>query len=311
MVPVVTLTLNPALDVSTTTPRIAPAHKLRCTAARVDPGGGGINVARVIHRLGGAVRAVYPVGGATGERLRRLVDAEQLASDCVAIAGDTRESFSVLEEASGLEYRFVLPGATLADAEWQACLLRTLAAAQGAIVVASGSLPPGVPPDTYARLARLLAPAGGRLVLDASGPALAAALEAGVWLVKPSLRELEELVGAGLPDTAARLAACRTLIGRGSAEIVALSLGAEGALLVTAAHAWQAPAVAVPVAGTIGAGDSFVGGLLRSLTDGSPLEEALRWAMAVAAAALLSTGTALGRAEDVRRLLAQVRIVRS
>lgn len=309
MTPILTLTLNPAVDVSTRTPRVEPTHKLRCAPPRIHPGGGGINVARVITRLGGTATALYPVGGATGQRLRQLLDAEGVVSECLPIAGETRESFSVLEEAGGSEYRFVLPGPVLSQAEWRACLDRAVAAAAGcAFVVASGSLPPGVPLDAYAQLARLLAGSGARLVLDTSGPALAAGLGPGVHLVKPSLREFEELTGARLPDTGARVSACRALIASGRAQMVALSLGAQGALLVSGSGAWQANALSVPVLSSIGAGDSFLAGLVLQLASGAAPGEALRWAIAASAAALLSEGTGLCSADDVARLLPQVRV---
>ncbi len=304
---IVTLTLNPALDLSTRTAKVEPAHKLRCAAAQAHPGGGGINVARVIDRLGGSVKALYPAGGPTGERLGQLLDQEGVPRMAVSIAGETRESFSVVEEASGREYRFVLPGPRLAPQEWQDCLESTAAAAAGcAFVVASGSLPPGVPADGYAQLARRLAQARIPLVLDTSGPALAEALQAGVHLIKPSLRELEELTGAVLGTSGARVEACRAIIARGQAQVVALSLGAEGALLVTAREAWQAPALPVAVAGTIGAGDSFLAGLVFAVARGEPLPEAFRTAMAASAAALLRPGTSLCRPEDVAALRPQV-----
>lgn len=309
MARILTLTMNPAVDVSTRTAKVEPTHKLRCGPATVHPGGGGINVARVVQRLGGQVRAVFPAGGLNGDVLCRLLRAEAVPDECVPIAGETRESFSVHEEASGLDWRFVLPGPALDPGETQACLDRAAALAEdGGMVVASGSLPPGVPEDFYARLARPLAARGVRLVLDSSGPALAAALEAGVYLVKPSLRELHDLTGSPLDDTAQRLAACRDLIARGRAGIVALSLGAQGALLVSREGAWQAPALPVQVASTIGAGDSFVGGLVHALQRGDALDAAFRQAMAASAAALLSPGTALCRPEDVARLAPQVQV---
>ncbi|HSV80174.1 MAG TPA: 1-phosphofructokinase family hexose kinase [Ramlibacter sp.] len=304
---ILTLTPNPAVDVSTATCKVAPTHKLRCRTARVHPGGGGINVARVVARLGGEVNALYPAGGVTGDLLERLLREEGVPAMRIAIAGETRESFAVHEETTGLDWRFVLPGPTLSATEWQACLDRTLAAAEGCgIVVASGSLPPGVPDDGYADLARLLAARGTALVLDTSGPALAAALDVGVHLVKPSLRELEELTGTVLPDQAARVAACSEMVRRGSAHLVALSLGAEGAVMVSRYQAWHAPALDVPVASTIGAGDSFLGGLVAGLARGSAPDAALAQAIATSAAALLTAGTALCRREDVDRLLPRV-----
>lgn len=311
MAEILTLTMNPAVDVSTRTTKVEPTHKLRCAPAIQHAGGGGINVARVVHRLGGAVRAVFPTGGLNGQVLCRLLEAEGVRSECVSIAGETRESFSVFEESTGKDWRFVLPGPKLMPEEAQACLDRTSAAATGAaFAVASGSLPPGVSDDFYARVARLLAARGVRLVLDSSGAALAAALEAGVYLLKPSRRELHELTGLPLDQTAQQLAACRALLARGQAQVVALSLGEQGAMLVCRDGAWQAPALPVTVASTIGAGDSFVGGLVHALQRGDALDAAFRQAMAASAAALLAPGTALCRPEDVARLAPEVRIER-
>ncbi|MFC5499364.1 1-phosphofructokinase family hexose kinase [Caenimonas terrae] len=306
---ILTVTLNPAVDLYTSTPRVEPTHKLRCGPALLHPGGGGINVARVLTRLGIDALALHAAGGATGRLLAELLQAEGVRSHAIPIAGETRQSFSAHEQASGLDYRFVLPGPQLAEREWQACL--DAAAAQsvdGALAVASGSLPPGAPTDFYARLARRLADVGVRLVLDTSGPALAAALQAGVYLVKPSLRELRELTGTALDTPAQQLAACRALVRLGQAEVVALSLGAEGALVVSAQQAWTAAALQVPVASTIGAGDSFVAGLVASLAGGAGLRDALARGSAAAAAALLTSGTALCQADDVARLLPQVRV---
>lgn len=306
----VTVTLNPALDLSTAVAHVVDAHKLRCEAPVVHPGGGGVNVARVLHRLGADVLALCTAGGPTGERLSRLLAGEGVAGLYLPIGGDTRESFSVRETSTGREYRFVLPGPTLTGLEWQNCLDR-LRALPGHVryLVASGSLPPGVPTDFYARLARLARDVGARLVLDTSGPALAEALAEGVWLVKPSLRELSELSGEALTSPQARLAAARSLVASGGAQWVALSLGPEGAQLVSARHALYAAALEVPVRSTIGAGDSFLAGLLSALDrheDNGAL--ALARGMAAAAAALSSPGTALCQSAAVDRLVAQVQV---
>ncbi len=304
---IVTLTFNPALDVFTTTERVVDTHKLRCGPAQRHPGGGGINVARVLQRLGADCAALYPAGGAAGAQLRQLLDAEQVRSHCVPIVAQTRESFSVHELATGRDWRFVLPGPELAPAEWQACWDAVPAlAADGGWLVASGSLPPGAPADCHARLARLARERRCRLVVDASGAALAAALAQGVYLAKPSLRELRELSGQPLRTAPQWLAAARELVLDQRAQMVALSLGAQGALLVTREAALRAAGLAVPVASTIGAGDSFTAGLLWALDAGAPLDEALRYAIAAGAAALLRPGTALCQPADVRRLQAQV-----
>jgi 6-phosphofructokinase 2 len=304
---ILTLTMNPALDVSTSVDQVIPTHKLRCAAAEIHPGGGGVNVARVLRRLGSDVLALYPAGGVTGQSLGQLLEQEQVHSQVISITGETRESFSVDERSSGREFRFVLPGPTLAETEWQACLdaLSTLGSTPRYLVV-SGSLPPGVPDDFYARVAKVALGIGARLVVDTSGPALAAVLAQGVYLVKPSLRELRDLTGQALDTEAQWLAAARQIIQAGQAQIVALSLGEDGALLVTAQEAWRAQALKVKVASTIGAGDSFVSGLVWSLSRGDTPAQAFAYGMAAGAAALMSQGTVLAMAQDIERLHAQV-----
>lgn len=300
---ILTITMNPAIDITTSTATIAPTHKIRCGASQRHPGGGGINVARVVQRMGGDCAALFPAGGSSGEVLKRLLDEEKIIQLRVPIAGETRESFSVKESSSSNEYRFVLPGPDLTPAEWQACL--DLVASRQPFphyVVASGSLPPGVPTDFYARLAKLVYANGGKLVLDTSGPALAAALEEGVYLVKPSLRELRELVGQPLETQAQWRKAALALVDRGRAQVVVLSLGEGGAWLVTPDETCFAPGLPVPVVSTIGAGDSFVGGMVWALCQGLPVRESFRYGVAAASAAVLSVGTGLCSQPDVIRL---------
>src|SRR6516162_6264399 len=191
MTDIVTITPNPAVDLSTSVERIIPVHKLRGTSQRRDPGGGGINVARVVKRLGGDVSAIYPVGGTTGGLLRKLLDQEGVASRTYAITEETRVDFFVTETDTGQPYRFILPGPNLNEGEWQECL-KLLSGMKPfpRFVVASGSLPGGVPDDFYARVARIAKEHGARVCLDTSGQPLAAAVAEGVDLIKPNLREM-------------------------------------------------------------------------------------------------------------------------
>ncbi|MDE3114859.1 MAG: 1-phosphofructokinase family hexose kinase [Pseudomonadota bacterium] len=303
----VTLTMNPALDISSEVAVVEPVAKLRCSAPRVDPGGGGINVARVMRRLGEAAACVFPAGGATGQRLVALLQGEGVHIVPVAIAGETREDFTVLEKRSGEQYRFVMPGPSLSSAELAQCLdAMHLDDICPAFVVASGSLPPDAPPGFYAEIARQAKAHGRKLVLDTSGAALRAALGEGVYLVKPNLRELRELSGRSLDDEAAMCAAARAVIAAGGAEIVALSLAEKGARLITRDAVWSALAPAIVPVSTVGAGDSFVGALVHALATGAALPEALRQAVAAGTAALLSHGTELCTAENVNRLVPQI-----
>ena len=308
---VLCLTMNPAVDLATETERVVPTHKLRCGDTLHDAGGGGVNVARVLTRLGGHCTAVCPTGGSSGQWLQKRMREEGLDSVFLPIAEETRVSFTVHEHSTGAEFRFVMPGPRLSEAEWQHCL-QWLEALQPFpdLLVASGSLPPGVPADFYARLARLCRDKGARLVLDTSGPALAAALAEGVFLFKPNLKELAELSGQSLESAEQWQAAARQLVLDGKADVVALTLGHLGALLVTRDGMWSAPPLDVPVASAVGAGDSFVGAMVWGLQRGLPLEEAFAWGIAAGTATLLSAGTALCRPEDVRQLQAQVQLTR-
>jgi 6-phosphofructokinase 2 len=237
-VSIVTFTMNPAIDISAGLPRVLPTRKLRCTSVRRDAGGGGINAARVIARLGGEVRAIYPVGGPIGDLLRRLVEAEGVASETIDLGQDTRESFTIDEGETGQQYRFVLPGPTLSRAETAACLAKlTRTRPSPTYFVASGSLPAGLADDFLARAARTAKALGARVIVDSSGPALAAVLREGVYLVKPNLRELQDLAGFPLEGREQWLSASRALIEQDGAEVVALTLGHLGGLLVTRAQA--------------------------------------------------------------------------
>lgn len=309
MTEIVTLTINPAIDIFVNVARVEPTRKLRCSPPKRDPGGGGINVARVAHRLGGDVTAIYPIGGQIGKLLQRLLEREDVASLVTPSHVETRENFTAYEESTGKQYRFVLPGSPLHRAEWEAVLDRLASLAERPIfVVASGSVPPGAPDNFFARVARHAKALGAKTVIDTSGIALAAALEEGVTIIKPNLVELTELVAAPLDRDEDRIAACRKLSAEGRAEIVALTLGEHGALLVTAERAWQALPLDIEAVSTVGAGDSFLGGLVAALADGKPLDEAFRVAVAAASAAVLMPGTGLCQPEDVKRLLPQVKI---
>ncbi|GAB3467943.1 1-phosphofructokinase family hexose kinase [Azotobacter salinestris] len=301
---IVTLTLNPAIDVSTVAARVEPTRKLRCGLPRYEPGGGGINVARVIEALGGETMAVYPAGGPFGEMLQRALEALGLPHLPVPIMGDTRESFTVDEGESGLQYRFVLPGPTLTPAERQACLeaIASLVPAPSHLVV-SGSFPPDVELGLHDEIADLAERMGAKLVLDYSGEVLRHAVaRGGIHLLKPSLSELSTLEGRPLDDETEQEAAVRRLVEQGAVEIVVLSLGAAGALLASREGVERFRAFDVPLRSAVGAGDSVVGATVLALSRGWSLRDAVRYGMAAAAATLMRPGTGLCRAEDVERL---------
>jgi 6-phosphofructokinase 2 len=307
MLSIVTLTMNPAVDESTSVPYVLPDRKLRCQAPTYEPGGGGINVARAIRKLGGDAVACFPVAGPAGELLKRLLDAEGLRCTPMPVSGWTRENLNVLEEVSGRQFRFCMPGAVLGDHEWPIFLdwVRQLRPAPD-FLVASGSLPPGVPVDFYARLAAVGRQIGSRVILDTSGPPLARAVEEGVYLLKPSLQEFHALMGEPGGDESHLASLAAEVVKRGWCETLVLSLGAGGALWATASEREWLASPAVRVKSSVGAGDSMVGGIVLSLARGRAMGEAVRFGVAAGAAAVMNPGTALCRREDVERLYPQV-----
>lgn len=300
---IVTLTMNPALDIATAIERLVPDHKLRCTAPLIDPGGGGINVARTIHKLGSNALAIFPAGGATGARLAALLASEGVSCAVIPIAGETRESFAVTDRAIGRTYRFVLPGPALSSAEQDACRLRVAAIEPvPPWLVLSGSLPPEVPGAFYADLVREQSARGIKVAVDSSGDALAACAGAGAFILKPSLAELASLVGRPITDETDEETAAHGLIDRAFARHVIVSLGARGALWVSATRCQRFAAPKVPTVSAIGAGDAMLAGIVLALSRDAAMSDAIRYGIAAGAAAATAPGTGLADPALVARL---------
>jgi 6-phosphofructokinase 2 len=304
--PALTITLNPSIDKNFDVERVVPERKLVASNVRRFPGGGGINVARAICRLGGQARALWACGGAPGSMLNGLLDDEGVAHDPVPIQDSVRENLIAYDVSCDHHYRFGMPGPDFTDAERDDWIerVRELGATSD-FVVFSGSLPPNVPVEWYGDLIRA-APGTARLVVDTKRQALRAALEIGVYLIKPNIHELEEMLGRDLEGDRAIGAAARELIDRGAVEVVLVSLGRGGAMVVTDAGAHRLAAPLVRVRSKVGAGDSMVGGVITALMNGASVTEAARHGVAAGAAAVMSEGTDLCRREDVERLLGQV-----
>jgi len=303
---IVTVTLNPCIDKTFSVERVIPERKLDGREVQCFPGGGGINVTRVARRLGARAHALWSSGGNVGRVLSELLDAEGVEHTPVAIEGAVRENLIVRDVSCNHQYRFGMPGPDLTEDErnrWVEEVRRHTASAD--FLVLSGSLPPSVPPTWFAELIRAAAERT-RVVVDTKKEPLRQALDAGVYLIKPNVRELEELLGRELDDDHDIAEAARDLIERGAAEAMLVSLGRGGALLATGEGALRLSAPAVPIRSKVGAGDSMVGGLIAALDRGSSMAEAARLAVAAGAAAVLSSGTELARREDVERLHARV-----
>lgn len=304
---IATVTLNPCVDKTFVVDRVVPDRKLRAHDVRLYPGGGGINVARAVHRLGGEVTALWTCGGCSGEVLRDLLDSEGVSHQPVPIQGHTRENLIIRDDSSGQQYRFGMPGPAFTDDErdeWIQSLSPRPTPPR--FVVFSGSLPPGAPLDWYESLLRSVS-SQSHIVVDNKQAALSKALEVGVYLAKPNIHELEEVVGRELHDDDQIVAAAKEMIEYRRVQVLLISLGRGGAIVVTADEVDRIHAPAVKIRSKVGAGDSMVGGLLFALDRGLPLNDATRMAVAAGAAAVMNEGTELCRREDVERLYACAR----
>lgn len=309
---VLTLTLNPAVDKSTGVDHVVAEHKLRCSNPTHEPGGGGINVSRAIKRLGGESTAVYTSGGLAGQLLDALLEKEGISHRPVSIREWTRESLAVFEESTTLQYRFSMEGPTLQAEEWRACLEAVHAAIpKPTYIVGSGALPPGVPLEFYARLVRVARDLGASVIIDTSGDPLRLALDEGVFMIKPNMRELNMLVGRELEDEAEQEAAVMEIVRQGRSEVVVVSLGAAGVLLATAEGCTRLRAPVVPIRSKVGAGDSMVGAITLRLALGNTIDDAVRYGVAAGAAAVMTAGSQLCTLEDTERLFAKMRLQES
>ncbi len=302
MKPIVTLTLNPAIDGACEAEQVRPTNKIRTRGDEYHPGGGGINVARVVTELGGAAKAVYLAGGATGGVLDELMAEAGLDALRVPIGGHTRISLTVFESSTGQEYRLVPEGPEVTPREWLACL-EAVDTLDFDWLVISGSGPRGLPHDCFVTLTERARSQGARVVLDSSGPALKASLDAGgLALIKPSIGELRALTGLSLMDRDEIAEVAREIVESGRAEMVAVTMGHEGALLASDEANIYRAAPDVPVRSATGAGDSFVAAMTLALAEGKGPRTAFLMGMAAGSASVMHTGTGLCRVADVERL---------
>jgi 6-phosphofructokinase 2 len=304
--PILTLTLNPALDITTTTHKLAPRRKLRCLAPRYDAGGGGANVSRAIKELGGTSVAFLMLGGRTGQHYREVLAPAAIDTVVYEAAGETRFSLTVMEEASGEHFRFVLPGPeqprnrveTLLEA-----IVRNVGP-RGGYVVLSGTLPPGMPVDFYGRVIREVRNSGARVILDTSQPALSATLPANPYCVRINHHEAQELLGGEAVAAAEALAG--RLVEDGAAELAIITTGEQGAFVATREGLVRIAPPQVVVKSTVGAGDSFVAALTLGLARGWPVEKAARYGVAAAASAVTTDATELCKRMDTDRYYAEL-----
>ncbi len=304
---IVTLTMNPAIDMFLEVGQLLPDRKLRALRPSYGPGGGGINVSRAIRNLGGASTALYLAGGATGELLGQLLQRDSIEIRPVATAKPTRENVNIFDRATAKEFRIIVPGPDVAKPEWEE-VLRVLHALtpRPDYVVASGSLPPGVPANFYGSLAALAVEMKFRLIVDTSGEALRCAAAKGTFLLKPNVQEMSYATGGGVLTDTLIEGASRAIVESGRSEVVIVSAGPAGAWLTDRHGTRRIPAPLVPIASRIGAGDSMVAGIAVALARGAEIDEAARFGIAAGSAAVTAPGHALCRREETERLFEEM-----
>ncbi|HEY2576213.1 MAG TPA: hexose kinase [Streptosporangiaceae bacterium] len=309
---ILVVALNPALDVTHDVERVDWAGVNRASRVLVRPGGKGLNVGRVLHALGVDVLVMGVLGGRTGEAVGDALAEVGVTAEFLAIGGETRRTFVVVDGGRGQAALFNEPGPVVSPEEYAAFRDRFVAeAGRSAAVVLTGSLPVGIPGDCYAELSELAVRAGVNVVLDADGEALRCGVAGHPTVVKPNAAELESVAGrpVGRGDVAAIVAAAEELR-RAGAEAVVVSLGADGLLAVTDEGVWRAvPPGRVGVNAT-GAGDAVVAGLVWRMVAGDTWPERLRHAVALGSAAAAAPAAGEFSHGEYERVLAEVRVGR-
>lgn len=301
MASILTITLNPSIDKSTTVEKIEPDSKLRCSAVKNEAGGGGINVSKALKELGVDVVTLFPAGGNNGQMLITILRKEGIDSNVIEVEQETRENFMVVESASGKQFRFIMPG----EPAEEAVLKNVLAFIRGHqfdYIVASGSILPGLPTDAYAQIAEAANDSGARLVLDTSGEALKLAVQKKVFMLKPNIGELAKLSDIKWLETDHVEQTAKKLIDKGLSELIAVSMGKDGALLVTREETHRVAVPEVEKKSTVGAGDSMVAGMVYMLSTNKPVSEVIRFGVACGTAATMNPGSELFHKSDAEGL---------
>lgn len=300
---IITITFSPSIDKSTSVTSLISDKKMRCTSPKLEPGGGGINVARVIKRLGGEVTAVFPSGGYTGMFFNHLLENEKVPFVSIQTKNETRENFVILDESTNKQFRFGMPNNEILEKEWNDCLKAIENHQNVDFIIASGSLPPGIPLDIYTELSKMAKLKTAKFIVDTSGEALKNAVDEGVYLLKPNLEELRFLLQIEDLKPENIEFAAKAFIKQNYIEIIVVSLGANGAMLITKNETHTLKPPKVKVKSTVGAGDSMVAGIVFGLSNNLSLQECLQYGIACGTATTMNLGSALCDKRDVEKLL--------
>jgi 6-phosphofructokinase 2 len=302
LIMIATLTLNPALDKSTEVDRLIPEKKIRCPQLSVEAGGGGINVSKAIHELGGKSIAIFPAGGVNGVMLTSLLKEKSIPVQPVMVQGATRENFAISEISTNKQFRFIMPGGELSAWDIEEIRQQILNLSGLSFLVCSGSLPPGVSDGFIKEIAEIALKKQIKLVVDTSGKALKTAIETGVYLVKPNMTELCSLAGKDHLEPGEIKEAAMHVLENSRCEVIVVSMGPAGAMVVTKQEIKNIAAPVVKKLSSVGAGDSMVAGIVYMLEKGKDINEAVQFGIACGSAATIMKGTRLFQKEDAFRL---------
>jgi 6-phosphofructokinase 2 len=303
---VVTITFSPCIDKNIAVHELLPDHKLTGSAPELHPGGGGINIARVLQRFGEQAVAIYPAGGYTGKYLTEMMDSDGISSVVVNSSLATRENIIISETSSGRQYRLGTPPIPLSKTETDTLLGKVDRIASFDFLIVSGSFPPGLESNIMTQLSAIAVKRKAKFIVDTKGKPMKAAIDAGVFLIKPNLGELAALTGKQfIADNDVEKTATQVLAG-GKCEAIVVSMGERGAALITADHSERIMAPVVQHKSTVGAGDSMVAGIVAGLLKGLTLSNAVRFGVACGTAATLQSGSNLCEPIDAYGILDKI-----
>ena len=298
---ILTVTLNPCIDKSSKVEILKPESKMRCTEIVHEPGGGGINISKALKKLDTPSVALFPAGGHNGNMLCSLLKEEGILFHAVDTKTETRENWVVLETSTNKQYRFTFPGREVSE-ETIKTLIDQIRSFAPQYVIASGSLPQGLPDYFYGLIVKNAEAVGAKCIVDTSGPALQALKGRHAYLIKPNIGELCKMLNIEWLDKNDVPDAAQQAIRDGFAQIIVVSMGPSGAWLVNNEKKYFVEAPAVEKRSTVGAGDSMVAGITSMLLKQKTFKEALAFGVACGSAATMNEGTKLFNKEDAEQL---------
>jgi len=307
---ITTITLNPSLDQHITVDGLVMDGTNRWSRLYRYAGGKGIDVSRAIYEMGGRTVAYGFIGGTIGRAVEILLDKEGVPFSFTPIQRETRTNFIITDTKSSQQTRIDAPGPRISKGEWERFRRKMLRIRPSPdLIVAGGSVPPGIPNDVYYTIITEAKDFGVRTILDSDGQWLAEGVKAKPYLIKPNVQEAEELLNRELPTEEAITKAALDIVDMG-VEIAVISRGKDGIIAATKKEVLKVVSPPVKVKSAVGAGDCTIAGLALKLANKEPLAEACRLAVAMGTAAVLTPGTELAHRADVENLLPLVKVER-